>query len=300
MSPHSPAWACTSRSELAERALQWVTAPALTDLVARLGGPVPDAGLPSLRALRRWTASTLDTRRGVERREAPVVRRPAAQRQMVVDAARQLGLVETPDPTLDVYDSLIVLAGATTGNRLRTALARALLSRVRATDVVAVASDRPLTSSEHDSDPDSRADRTEWRHLRRCLDDEFGPLRCTDRTDPGDGGIDLSYEAPGDVAVRMLVAPEVNGIRPNTTQQLRYLRARSPFGSHERSLLVTSAIYAPYQFFAACRELIGDPVRHLELVGTPTSVEGCTDVLAQRLLQEIHAGVHAAVDIVDA
>jgi hypothetical protein len=69
------------------------------------------------------------------------------------------------------------LGGATTGNRLRTALARDLESRgVDLGMLVAVTAERALSDHEHASDPDSMEDRTEWANLLRYLADAFGPL----------------------------------------------------------------------------------------------------------------------------
>ena len=40
-----------------------------------------------------------------------------------------------------------------------------------------------------------------------------------------------------------------------------------------------------------------DGADHVELVGTPTGTDGDTNLLAQRIAQEIHAAVNAATTI---
>jgi hypothetical protein len=191
------------------------------------------------------------------------------------------------------------LAGATTGNRLRTDLARRVAAVVRCNLLIGIASARPIGPSEHLSDPESAADGTEWRHLLRCFEDAFGPLNTPDVGTTARDGRDLAYVTADGTATRLLVAPDVDGRRPDTAQQLHYLCQRIPTADRRSVLLVTSAIYAPYQFFTAAPILLTEGTSYVELIGTPTTTDGDGDQLTQRLLQELHAAVDAAVPAVD-
>jgi hypothetical protein len=63
-------------------------------------------------------------------------------------------------------------------------------------------------------------------------------------------------------------------------------------------LLITSAIYAPYQFFTSAPLLLARGVGWVELVGTPTATDRAGQLLAQRLGQEIHSAIAGAVELV--
>lgn len=76
---------------------------------------------------------------------------------------------------------------------------------------------------------------------------------------------------------------------------LRYLRI--PLVRRRHVLVITSAIYVPYQFFAGAPVLLSDGADHVELVGTPTGTDGDTSLRAQRIAQEIHAAVRTATTI---
>jgi hypothetical protein len=291
-------WTGSSAASVAECARRWLATSALADLAACLGGPELDGSVGSLHAFREWTAATLDTRGGAERREARPLALPERRQRLVIEAAGPLGLLSTADPTRDSYDAIVILGAATTGNKLRAELARAVTCRLNVPLVVAATADRPLTASEYASDPESVADGTEWRHLRRCLSREFGTLipanpapRC-----PG-AGQDLAFTGAAGEHIRLTVAPSAGASRPTTRSQLRYVRERIPVHMRDTTLLVTNSIYAPYQFFAGAPELLTDGASHVELIGTPTNAGSDTGLLAQRLLQEIHAALDTALSL---
>jgi hypothetical protein len=62
-------------------------------------------------------------------------------------------------------------------------------------------------------------------------------------------------------------------------------------------LIITSAIYAPYQFFVGAPIALSDGAERVELVGTPTSADGNTKLLAQRIGQEIHGALNTAAKL---
>ncbi|MGH3687033.1 MAG: hypothetical protein ACRDRU_01615 [Pseudonocardiaceae bacterium] len=56
-------------------------------------------------------------------------------------------------------------------------------------------------------------------------------------------------------------------------------------------------LYAPYQFFAGAPVVLSDGAEYVELVGTPTGIDGDINLLTQRIAQEIHAAMNAAITI---
>jgi hypothetical protein len=94
----------------------------------------------------------------------------------------------------------------------------------------------------------------------------------------------------------VLVAPPPPGrSRPNTRDAVRFLLDDLPLVMSGSCLLVTSAIYAPYQFFTVA-PLLCDGTRHVELVGTPTAFDA-SDRQVQRIAQELHAAIAEAAGL---
>lgn len=283
-------WTAATVEQVADRARTWVLNDELALLVNALGGPLPS--LAALHDLRRWSASRLDTRRGAERRDAAAATYTAGALDTLVRAAEPLGLLRTPSPQRTTYDAVVILAGATTGNLLRTRLAQAALDHVETAVLVALASDRAISASEITDDPASVEDGYEWSNLVRHIGQAFGPLEPAESV--ADGAHDHSYRTPNGLPVRVLIAPDRDGRRPTTPMQLRFLRTRMAKTARRTALLVTSSIYVPYQFFSGGPEILADGAEHVEVIGTPTTTTGDRALLGQRLAQEVHAGIDAA------
>lgn len=170
--------------------------------------------------------------------------------------------------------------------------------------IIALTAERRLSEHEHDSEPDSSQDATEWRNLLRYLTQVLGGLEHTAHQTCGQGNQhwrDEHYTAPSGQAVRLLVAPSSDPARrANSTDAVAFFAERVARAPSASALLVTSAIYAPYQYFATAPALLRHGVGYVELVGTATSMDGSRLRLAQRVAQEIHAGIHAAVAAADA
>jgi hypothetical protein len=290
-------WVAASAAEVRDRARHWLTGDALAELVPQLGGPT--RGTEHLTDLRAWSASTLDTRHGAERRDAQKLDLPREALDALVQAAPLLGLARTSPPVRNSYGTIVVLGGATTGNRLRTELAQNALRTVDTRLLVALASDRPISDSELIDEPDSADDGTEWQNLVRNFDRRFG-LVATGGSASGIEGLDRCYRTCAGVPLRVLVAPRVGDRRPTTMQQLGFLRDRVADVDRQSVLLVTSAIYAPYQFFAGAPAVLVDGADHAELVGTETVMTGDRRRLAQRVGQEVHAAIEAAIRLIGA
>lgn len=293
-------WMAGNPMDVLRTAQRWLESAALAQLTAALGGPNP--ATQDLGALATWSANVLDTRRGAERRDAAPTAWTTDQVRALLSAAGPLGLLETTAPRRPSYDVMVLLGGATTGNRLRTTLARDLVNRgLDVGTLVAVTAERALSDHEHTTDPDSVADRTEWSNLLRYLADAFGPLRVGAASRGGTGNASWQDQEFSTVAVRnlrMLVAPSHSThSRANTSDGLLFLLERIPPARRRHMLIITSAIYAPYQFFVGAPILSSGGAEHVELVGTPTSTDGDTNLLVQRIAQEIHATVNTATTL---
>lgn len=305
MSPWRPesipcTWMAANLVNVLHTAQRWLESTAFAQLTAALGGPSPAPH--DLGALATWSANVLDTRRGAERRDAAPTTWTSDQIRALLLAAGPLGLLETTAPCRPSYDLMVLLGGATTGNRLRTTLARDLVSRgLDVGMLVAVTAERALSDHEHATDPDSVADRTEWSNLLRHLADAFGPLRAGAASRGGTRNASWQDQEFDTVAVRnlrMLVAPSHSAhSRANTSDGLLFLLERIPLAKRRHMLIITNAIYAPYQFFVGAPIISSGGAEHVELVGTPTSTDGDTNLLAQRIAQEIHAAVNAVTTL---
>lgn len=289
--PQARGWAAASAWEVLELGRDWLLAPALSDLLKALDGPGiahPDQDLP---ALLQWSAAVLDTRHGAERQAAAPSNFPARQVSALLAAAGPLGLLATTPPTTNSYDTFIVLGGTTTGNELRAQLARELVgSLTQAGKIIGLTAARPLTSAERAT----TNCRTEAEHLDAVLEATFitgirqrGEPPSSDKQ-PGPETI----TAPSQITT-MTAASSRAGQRADTRDAITCLIERIPPRTRQKVLIITSAIYAPYQFLVAAPLLLASATRFTEIAGTPTATSGPSQVLAQRIAQEIHATITA-------
>jgi hypothetical protein len=198
------------------------------------------------------------------------------------------------------YDTTVLLGGTTAGNRLRAEFAARLANGGVDLGLLAlVTARRRISAHEHEAEPESRKDLSEDENLLRRVSEEFGSLDLVRRESLGESeDWRLETEATRQ-SVRLLVAaPSQGRARASTTDGIEFLLQRIAGDIGRRTLLVTTAIYAPYQFFTAAPLLMGNGPRHVELVGTRAAVETSDPgVRAQWLAQEIHAGISAAVGL---
>jgi hypothetical protein len=236
----------------------------------------------------------LDTRRGVERRDAPAVTLPVELHRPLLTAARTLGLLGTQQPSAHCYDAIVILGGATTGNALRAELAAEVASTTHGWELVGLTSHRQISDSEHATDPDSIEDQTEWRNLSRQIARYFGPLT---PTPPSQDDEEEQLFTTNDGKRLLLMIAGVLDHRVNTADQIKFLCQRRTPALRRSVLLVTNAIYAPYQFFTAAPLMLRSGTSRVELIGTDTSTSEPHPRLYQRLAQEIHSGIGAALKI---
>ena len=101
--------------------------------------------------------------------------------------------------------------------------------------------------------------------------------------------------------LRLLVASARSaGTRATTADAIRFALERLAPSERRHTLLVTSAIYAPFQFFRGAPLLLADGAHSVELVGTDTARSSDPLRLAQRLAQETHAAIEAATNLLAA
>jgi hypothetical protein len=301
MPERAPIWCAERLADVEKMAREWLASPQLRAVASEMDGAADSELDPT--ALAQWSAEILDTRSGSERREAPAVESPPARAAALLELAKYWGMLETQGPQRDTYEATILLGGTTTGNRLRTELAkRCAKEGTRLGVLVAASAERRISDTERRSDPDAVDESEEWENLLRNVAEIFGPLSPGVEETGGAGAgswKDASFSSPGP-EIRLLVAPPREGrSRANTGDALSFLQDRLSLPDHPHLLLITSAIYAPYQFFVAAPVLLAGHAQSVELIGTATAISEDRHLLAQRLAQETHASIDAAISLLD-
>jgi hypothetical protein len=262
-------WVARSLDDVRDRRRQWLAVPTLVDVVRHFSGPAYRGTEEDLAALVKWSRATLDTRGGGERQAAPHATMATEQVAALIASAGPLGLLETAPPSLRQYDLAAVLGGTAVGNALRTAyLTQALAAGLRCRLVVGLGATRRLTDDERHAEPSAMSHATEIEHLERLLDESVA----------------------GHAELLILTAPSSRpGRRADTADAVHHLVASTPPQRRRSIVAITSAIYVPYQYFVAAPLLLSAGCHHVEMVGTRTSTEVDSRLLAQRVAQEIHS-----------
>jgi hypothetical protein len=270
-------WVARSLDDVRDRRRQWLAVPALVDVVRHFSGPAYRGTEEDLAALVKWSRTTLDTRGGGERQSAPRVTFATEQVAALIASAGPLGLLETAPPSLRQYDLAAVLGGTAFGNARRTDyLAQALAAGLRCSLVVGLGATRRLTDEERHAEPSAMSHATEIEHLGRLLHERVA----------GHAEL-LSLTAPSSRPAR----------RADTADAVRHLVASTPPQRRRSMVTITSAVYVPYQYFVVAPLLLSAGCHHVEIVGTRTSTDVDRRLLAQRVAQEIHSTLVAAVRV---
>lgn len=293
-------WVAGRPGDVLAAARERLAAPALSALIRRLGGPGIQNFPGDLAAFLEWSRRVLDTRGGVERHEAPTVRFPRDTYSTFLSAGRELGMLAPRPPLLTGYDLTVILGGTVIGNHLRAALAADLAQRgISLGTVVGLTAHRPLTPLELTAvEPHSES--SEWENLLREINGALGPAttwapEIGEILDSYQSALDRDFTLGEGGPMRMLVAPSSEtGRRANTSDAVWYLTGKIPPAARTRVLLITSAIYTPYQYFLAAPILLSAGTRHAEIIGTRTSADAGLPLLCQRIAQEIHSAASAA------
>jgi hypothetical protein len=294
---HAQPWAAADAATVIQRARTWLGSQTLAELVAKLGGPPENTA--DADALLAWSAARLDTRAGRERHNVTTVQWSPSWVEALVRAAVDLGLMSTPLPQRAAYDLSVVLGGTTLGNLLRTQLAAELIrAGSDLGSIIVLTADRALSGRETTEAPAGEV--TEAANALRVADEILGPLRPVADYAVDDGRERCFTRADGS-RLRLLVAgPATSARRPTTVDAVRFALARTGVSDREHVLILSSAIYTPFQFFRVAPLLLAEGTRYIEVVGTPTDTTVDRRHLAQRIAQETHATIHAAADLLRA
>jgi hypothetical protein len=284
-------WRATTTGEVLSIAHNWLSSSTLITVLMAFGFD----GDPSdeVRRLSEWSWNILDTRGGSERHLASDVEFQDDQIDALISAAGPLGLLSTRKATKSEYDVVIVLGGTSKGNLRRARLAKHLIdNEVAISRLVGLATDRTLTPAETRKGLLASRGDTESAHLERV----FHTLFSTD--DDATSTDNFNYRSNGytnsQMIIETLVAPpSAHGSRANTASAIEYLSRLIGESERESVLIVTSAIYAPYQFLITAPILLNTGSKSLELIGTETPVDGSRSRLAQQIAQEIHSAIVA-------
>ncbi|GAB3154472.1 hypothetical protein GCM10027290_49030 [Micromonospora sonneratiae] len=315
--PLPPGTAGTPAATLTTGIAAWVDSEPVRDLVHAFGGRCPEGDLTgTLSWLDDFSAEHWDFRGG---RERPDAREPdLAPRtvELVLAAARSLGMVEPAPPPHRVYQHLIVLGGLAHACLRRTGYAAHLLrSGLTVTGEVAVlGSFRPLTPAEQGNlaTIDMTGCATEVDVLDTAVRLTFGHATPTESDGEDfsdeDTGTDAephcswsvrSYLDDAGPPVRVLAAPSSEPAvrRAHTADTQRFWAGQARLSPGDRVLMVTAPIYVPFQHCDAVRTLglpygcgidtVGvDPALTVAPLPEPTLTAG-------RYLQELRSAIRS-------
>jgi hypothetical protein len=223
--------------------------------------------------------------------------------RLVYKAARDLGLLDSPAPTMVEPDYLVILGGLATGVEPRVRYAANLIERgsVSASRVVALSSFRPLDTRETQAAVRyAPSARTELDLVAAMTGRTFGAD--SDWTDITEGD-PLADPARAQEVRRWLGQPEITlyaarssqpDQRPaNTIDTYQQFALDVALDEGQELLVITSTIYRPYQHLDALRA----PGRYgvtIETVSVPTRPDGGPKHPPSAYLQELRSTLRSA------
>lgn len=200
--------------------------------------------------------------------------------EIVVGAAARLGLRTPSEPAHDHYDHVLILGGLIRASLLRPALAAALIDgRISAGTVAGIGGYRPLRGDELQLASLAGLDglSNEVEAMDSGLRTAFGTAvpgvdeGTYDAEDPHRSWLVRRYEHPDLKSLMLVAAPSSDPAnrRANTPDTYRYwAESLVHLQPSDRVLLVTSAIYAPFQSLDGIRMLSLTYRCGVEVVGT--------------------------------
>jgi hypothetical protein len=284
----------------------WARSPALDRLVSAFGG---DPGEQELAARLDWLEDfslRWDYRAGAERNEVKRTDFEPERAALIVQAARELGLVGTEPPPHERYDHVLILGGLIRACFARPAHAARLLAdgAITAGNVTALGGFRQLRGDELDL-----AAALGVRHIA----DEFEAMDAGARrafgldrpaAERGEASEELGaswrvHEYADGTAVQVVAAPSTEpGVRrANTSDTYKWFAEQlAELTPGQRILLVTTDIYRPYQHADAVR-MLGLPYGvEIDVVGIrPGDVDPAfaQEFAPSQYLQEVRSTIRA-------
>jgi len=245
----------------------WINRPSLRKLVEAFDGTWPDGDLEHVVAELVQFSEVWDYRAGTQSRlmfhEDPGATDPF--QELTYETASALGLSDPVPPSTKSFDHLLILGGLATGVEPRVRYAARLIDQgldVRC-QVAGLGSYRELQEKEL---PIARryapAGRYEVDHLAAMMCSLLGTSRESHDVDaehPPQQDVVREIDSPADTGpvLRAYAAlgPHPNVRSANTAETYELFLETTQTGPHQSALLVTSAIYVPYQHLDAIRVL---------------------------------------------
>ncbi|MDN3351970.1 hypothetical protein [Actinomadura sp. DC4] len=295
-------------AEVEDAIRAWVTHPAFMRLVADFGGPAVDRDLPEYLAALEEFSVAWDFRAGRERNLAHSKEVLEGDEGKIFDAARTLGLRDAFErPAKARYDHCLILGGMVRACVVRPLWAAGLRhTGVEFGDVTALGGFRRLGGDEPAlAEIAGMGDVVDELHamdvgLRRAfavagepkMEGEYIP------EDPNRGWAVRRYHADG-LPLTVVAAPSTQPEtrRANTADTYAWWAENvAELGPGHRVLLVTSAIYVPFQHADAVRMLASVHGCAVETVGAAPELTGGLpqqNFAATNYLQEMRSTIRA-------
>jgi hypothetical protein len=299
---------------------EWLRSPALASLITSFGSEIPshlttvDLGAWLLDFSEQWDFRKLQEGTLAEdtgERSRWLITDTSltqSQRSIVMEAARELGLIGMGFPGKNAYDFVWVLGGARLSNLLRPRFAAHLLTEhaLQCGGIALLASGRPVSSTErHATDTYAPEAETEFDLINRGAEiafnmpPSFTEERYDDAKTRNHSWIIRRYDKTGDFPPILSMSapssePETRRANSADTYEFFFDNVQVPPGSS--LLLITSQIYVPYQQLEAIRTVA---LRHnvvLETVGFPLDWNGDLQGMNQpgNYLQEVRSTIQSA------
>lgn len=309
-----PAWGHAARTPETVLASvdAWVTNPALAALVGAFGGQPPAATGERLAWLDAFSGEHWDFRAGQERNLARRAEFSAPVTALILEAATAMGLATSTPPAQREYTHLLILGGLARACLVRPRFAADLIhDGISVGSVTALSAYRPLRGDENeliDKLGHSGKD-NEMEVMQAGLTAAFslGDPVADERHDERDAEFGTSLVRTwhaGALPVRLVVAPspEPATRRANTADTYAYWADTCVhLGPADTILLVTSAIYVPFQHADAVRMLALPHGSSVETVGIDLSDERLGPLrqafTPANYLQEIRSTIRSVRDL---
>jgi hypothetical protein len=290
----------TSVEAVREWINDWVSSPALQEVITLYGGPIRgDRDLAAyLDELELFTAREWDARRGRERNQADRKDIPTEVAEQITRRARDLGLVDTKPPRHEEYDYLLVLGGMVRACIFRTEYAAHLAGGLRIGRVDALAAYRSFYRTNEETgtvEPEPGSDEPQLLHafgyppyqsedevMNETMRRSFGNVgwEMLSQSPPGTESVLRSRVARATgrsgIELGLVIGPTRNPpLRANTSDTFHYWASRDELHevrAGQRVLMVTSQIYIPHQLATAIEMLTLPHGLQVEMVGVDHAV----------------------------